>query len=168
MIRREDTIEIGRTGKAHGLDGELTLNYDPNLYEPDDEGCLIIETEGIYVPFFIEQFRVRTDGKALVKLEGIDSEAQARELVNCEVFRLRTEDDEEEGLIGDYEEGYTLVDAETGKTIGEVDHIDDFTANLLFVLTDGALIPASEELIKNVDTEHRLISITLPEGLLDL
>lgn len=168
MIRREDIISIGMTGKAHGLAGEITLNYDADLYEPDADDCLLIETEGIVVPFFIERVRPKTDGKALVKLEGVDTEAQARELVNCEVFRERTDDDEELSLVGDYEAGYTLVDAQTGKEIGEIDHIDDETANLLFVLTDGTLIPASEELINKVDTEQRLISMNLPEGLLDL
>lgn len=168
MIKREDLISIGQTGKAHGLDGEITLNYDADLYEPDEDDCLFIETEGIVVPFFIERARIKTDGKALLKLEGVDQEAQARELVNCETFRERTEDDEDLALIGDYEQGYTLVDAETGKTIGEIDHIDDETANLLFVLKDGTLIPASEELINKVDTEQHRISMHVPEGLLEL
>ena len=64
--------------------------------------------------------------------------------------------------------GFDLVDAETGKTIGKISSIDDATINILFELEDGKLIPASEELITDVDTKKQQIIINLPEGILEL
>jgi 16S rRNA processing protein RimM len=40
--------------------------------------------------------------------------------------------------------------------------------NILFELEDGKLIPASEELITNVDTKKQQIIVKLPEGILEL
>ena len=46
--------------------------------------------------------------------------------------------------------------------------VDDSTLNILFELEDGTLIPASEELITNVDKEKKIIELNIPSGLLDL
>jgi 16S rRNA processing protein RimM len=64
--------------------------------------------------------------------------------------------------------GYSLIDSNTGKTIGEIAAIDDTTINILFELTDGKLIPASDELIQHIDTKQHQIEINLPEGILEL
>ena len=68
--------------------------------------------------------------------------------------------------------GFHVVDASSDKTVGEIYSVDDSTINTLFELVtangDDILIPASDELITSVDTEHRQITMQLPEGLLDL
>ena len=68
--------------------------------------------------------------------------------------------------------GYKVVDAESGNIVGEIRSVDDSTINTLFelVTSDGndLLLPASDELIVEVDTEQRQITMQLPEGLLEL
>ena len=54
------------------------------------------------------------------------------------------------------------------KKVGVIASIDDSTANILFELEDGRLIPASEELITDIDKDKKTITINLPEGILDL
>ncbi len=58
------------------------------------------------------------------------------------------------------------------KEIGTITSVDDSTANVLFEvktpLGDNILIPAAEEFIQNMDTEKKIITVSLPEGLLDL
>ena len=62
---------------------------------------------------------------------------------------------------------YVVNDAD-GKEIGTIAAIDDSTANVLFELEDGKLIPVAEEFIKTIDSDKREIRVTLPEGLLEL
>ena len=68
--------------------------------------------------------------------------------------------------------GFHVVDAKTGKAVGEIRSVDDSTINTLFELEtiDGndLLVPASDELISAVDTERQTITMELPEGLLEL
>lgn len=63
--------------------------------------------------------------------------------------------------------GYELTDSNTGKTVGTIEAVDDATENILFELDNGLLIPAPEELIEEVDTECRKVTVAVPEGLLD-
>ena len=52
--------------------------------------------------------------------------------------------------------------------MGRIARIDDATANLLFELEDGRLVPAAEELVEDVDMERKEVRVSLPEGLFDL
>ena len=169
MIRKEEVYKIGKLGKAHGIKGEISFLFDDDVFDRMDADYLVLDIDGILVPFFIEEYRFKTDSNALMKFEGIDSQEQARDLTGCDVFFPRDMVNEEEGdLSWASLVGFDLVDAETGKTIGKISSIDDTTINILFELEDGKLIPASEELITDVDTKKQQIIINLPEGILEL
>ncbi len=60
----------------------------------------------------------------------------------------------------------------TGKVVGTIDHVDDSTINLLFEVTtpegEEMLIPASNDLIEEVNAEKKEIRMAIPEGLLEL
>jgi 16S rRNA processing protein RimM len=60
------------------------------------------------------------------------------------------------------------VDASDNKVVGKIASIDDTTQNILFELEDGMLIPASDDLIENIDTDQQTIIMHIPEGLLSL
>ena len=169
MIRQEEVYKIGKLGKAHGVKGEISFLFDDDVFDRTDADHLILDIDGILVPFFIEEYRFKTDDNALMKFEGIDTQERARELTGCEVYfpREMAEDDDEQ-LSWAAIVGFELVDANSGKTAGRIASIDDSTMNILFELEDGKLIPASEELITNIDTKKQRISINLPEGILDL
>ena len=169
MIRREEVYKIGRLGKAHGIKGEISFLLDDDVFDRVDADYLVLDIDGILVPFFMEEYRFKTDSNALIKFEGIDSQEQARDLTGCDVFFPRKLTDEEDGdLSWASIVGFDLVDARTEKSIGKIASIDDSTINILFELEDGKLIPASEELITNVDTKKHQIIIQLPEGILEL
>jgi 16S rRNA processing protein RimM len=168
MIRREDVYRIGKIGKPHGVKGEVSFQFDDDIFDRTDADFLILELDGILVPFFIEEYRFRSDSLALMKLEGIDTQERARELTNCEVFFPREQQDDEENLSWAAIIGFTAIDEQTNTPVGTIASVDDSTENVLFELEDGTLIPASEDLITNIDTKKRTITIDLPEGLLAL
>ena len=169
MIRQEEVYKIGKLGKAHGVKGEISFLFDDDVFDRTDADYLILDMDGILVPFFIEEYRFKTDDNALMKFEGIDTQERARELTGCEVYfpREMAEGDEEQ-LSWAAIVGFELIDASTGKSAGRIASVDDATINILFELEDGKLIPASEELITNVDTKKQQIFINLPEGILEL
>ena len=169
MIKREEVFKIGRLGKTHGVKGEISFLFDDDVFDRTDADYLILDIDGILVPFFIEEYRFKTDNNALMKFDGIDTQEHARELTGCDVFFPRTKTVEDEASISWTElVGYSLIDSNSGKTIGEIASIDDATINILFELTDGKLIPASDELIQHIDTKQHHIEINLPEGILEL
>ena len=169
MIKKEDVYKIGRIGKAHGVKGEVSFSFDDDVFDRVDADYLILEVDGILVPFFMEEYRFRSDNTALVKFEDIDTQDRARELTNCDVYFLRSEaDDEEEELTYSFLVGFNIIDDQSGRNVGTIASIDDNTLNILFELEDGTLIPASEELITDIDKDNKTITIALPEGILEL
>ena len=104
MIKQEEVYKIGRIGKAHGVKGEVTFMFDDDVFDRVDADYLILEVDGILVPFFMEEYRFRTDS----------------------------------------------------------------TANILFEMENGMLIPANDDLITHIDKDNKTITTALPEGILDL
>ena len=169
MIRQEEVYKIGKLGKTHGVKGEISFLFDDDVFDRTNADYLILEIDGILVPFFIEEYRFKTDSNALMKFDGIDTQERARELTGCNVyFRRDMADEDSEHLSWADLIGYTLIDAASGAEVGTIASVDDSTINILFELEDGKLIPASEELITNVDTSKHQIAINLPEGILEL
>ena len=169
MIRREEVYKIGRLGKVHGIKGEISFLFDDDVFDRVDADYLILEIDGILVPFFIEEYRFKTDSNVLMKFDGIDTQERARELTGCVVYFPRAlAENDEENLSWAEMIGYSLMDAQTGQNIGNIAAVDDTTINILFELEDGRLIPASEELITNINIQKHQIEINLPEGILEL
>lgn len=170
MIKEEEVYKIGRVGKPHGIKGELQVQVEDDVFDRVEADYLVLSIDGILVPFFMEEYRFKSDETVLVKFCDVDSQERARELTGCDVFFPRALADEDESGELSYAQlvGYMLVDDASGKTVGEIASIDDNTVNLLFELTDGTLIPAAEELITDIDTDKRTIMVQLPEGILSL
>ena len=169
MIRQEEVYKIGKLGKAHGIKGEISFLFDDDVFDRVDADYLVLDIDGILVPFFIEEYRFKSDTNALIKFEDIDTQERARELTGCDVYFPRAlADSDEEGMSWAEIVGFGIVDANTGQTAGKIASVDDSTLNILFELEDGRLIPASEELITDIDKENRTITIDIPEGLLQL
>ena len=173
MIKPEEVYQIGRIGKPHGVKGEMNFMFTDDVFDRTDSDYLIIEVDGILVPFFIEEYRFRSEETALLKLCDIDTQEQARQFTNCNVFfeRSHTPGDEEE-LTWSQIVGFHIVDENTQKNIGTITAVDDSTENVLFELltADGreVLLPASDDLIAEVDNAAQTITMTIPEGLLEL
>ena len=169
MIKKENCYKIGRIGKAHGVKGEVSFQFTDDVFDRTETDYLILEVDGLLVPFFMEEYRFRSDNIALVKFCDIDTQQRASGLTNCDVWfpRSLTPDDEEVPSLASLV-GFDLVEANGMGVVGRIAAIDDSTVNLLFELEDGTLIPASDDLIEDIDTANRKIIMNIPEGLLAL
>lgn len=185
MIERTDITEIGKFHKTHGLKGELNAVLDIDATFIDKERPLILDMDGIFVPFYADSVRPKGHFSSLVKLHGVDDESAARTFVNKAVYALKTdvkdfdeecageEDDTEGGYAEDFI-GYKVTDVTDGepRLIGEITDVDTQTQNALFIIEtvngDTAYIPVAEEFIAGIDDDSHTLNVTLPPGLLDL
>ena len=173
MIREDEVYKIGRLGKPHGVQGEVTFMFDDDVFDRVDADYLVLDVNGIMVPFFIEDYRFKGSETALIKFCDINTQDEARELSSCDVYFMRSlSDDDTENVSIPEIIGYNLIDSNTGISAGKIVSVDSSTINILFELrsADGreVLIPASEELITSVDKDKKEIQINLPDGILDL
>jgi 16S rRNA processing protein RimM len=170
MIRSEEVYKIGVFNKPHGIKGELQFTFTDDIFDRVDCNYLICLLDGILVPFFIEEYRFRSDTTALMKLEGVDSDRQARMFTNVEVFfpKKYLDEDDKEVLTWQYFIGFRVLDKQHGD-LGEITAVDDSTMNILFCIEkDGEelLLPAHEEFIRNIDKNKTEIKVQIPEVLL--
>lgn len=173
MIKKEDVYKIGKLGKPHGVAGDVSFLFDDDVFDRTDADYLILDINGILVPFFIEEYRFKGSETAIMKFCDIDTQEKAAELTGLDVYFPRHIADEDNDSVSWAEIiGFSLVDEKTGQAIGTIAHVDDATINILFSIDtpDGneILIPASDQLITHIDKQRRTITMTVPEGLLDL
>jgi len=169
MIREDEVVHIGRLGKPHGVKGEMTFTFNTDVWDRVEAEYLILLVDGIWTPFFLEEYRFRTDSSALLKFRGVDNIDDAQELCGVDVYfpkQLLPEDGEAE-YTWKYFEGFRLRDYKVGD-LGKIIRADDSTQNVLFELQSGRLIPAVEDFISEIDHDKGMIYMQLPDGLLDL
>lgn len=171
MIKKEEVFKIGIINKPHGVKGEVSFTFTDDIFDRvEDCDYLVLLLDGILVPFFIEEYRFRSDNVALVKFEGIDSTEKARTLTNVEVYYpVKFMDDQEEISSWNYFIGFRVEDIHRG-CLGTVVDVDDATMNVLFVIENGdeeVLLPAHEEFILDIDRKKKILKVDIPDGLLD-
>lgn len=173
MILEENVFLAGKITKPHSLYGEVVLEV--SRLDVDDWMELeyvIVSVDDILVPFYIEEIRTKNTHDLLLKFEGIDSEEDARTLVGKQVYlpvEFKPSAEEEEASLDDLV-GYEVRDVRYG-LLGEVSHVDDSTLNVLLVVygeCGEVLIPAIEDFVLGIDPEDHVITVELPEALLDL
>lgn len=172
MIRPEEVYCIGKFTRTHGVQGEMAMAFTDDVFDRTDCPYLICSMDGILVPFFIEEYRFKSDNVALIKFERIDTNEAASIFTNKEVYfpKSYAKETEDGEYSWQYFIGFNTEDSTYGH-LGELVDVDESTVNTLFVVErsngEEILIPAQETFIEDIDHEARLIKFKLPEGLLD-
>ena len=179
MILQETLSAIGLITKTHGTSGELNAVLDipaDYLYEAE---YVIMEMDGIPVPFKLQSVRMRGTAGALLLLEDVDSEPEAKlftgktiytdkERLHGYMVRHKETDD---GDFADDLIGYSIISG-SGALIGIIADLELSTENALFVAEDSEgqeiYIPIADEFISEIDHENRTLTMNLPDGLAEL
>lgn len=172
MILKEEVFPIGQIIKPHGVNGEMSFNFTTDVFDSEEVEFFIMELNGILVPFFIEEYRFKSNSTGLVKLSGVNSDEQAREFSGLTLFVSKDflEKVEDTDIELDYFVGFQLIDKTKG-LLGVVTEVDQTTENALFVIPtddDELLIPVGDDYIEEIDHDKKIVYLNLPEGLLEI
>lgn len=175
MIGCSQLTDIGETVKPHGISGEIAATIDSGV-DPAALRCIVLDIDGIFVPFFISSVRPRGAEAMLLTLDGISDENEAAKLCGLTVYAL-TEDlghdgaETDDGFYVADLVGFTLLDGD-GSEAGRITGYDDSTANTLLTVEDSEgkthFVPLADELIQDFDADAHTITLNLPEGLFSL
>ncbi len=176
MITRDELIAIGRYNKPHGVAGEISATIDVDMDTLQGLSCLVTDIDGIFVPFFVNACRPKSQETVLLTIDGIDNEKEVSRLVNHDIYALKRDyrqeslDSDADGFPLDYFIGFELHDSD-GQRVGEITDVDEQTENAIFIVDrEGAelMVPATDELIVEFDLDKKVMVMDLPQGLLDL
>ena len=151
-MNKKDCFHLGKIAKLHGFKGEVSLLLDvtnPSDYSSLD--AIFIDINNHLTPFFIDSIKLKNNGFAAVKFEGVNDEDSARAILRKEVYLPAQILPKLEGIrFYDHEvEGFTVIDEEKG-AIGTLEQVIDLKVNpLLQVMKDGKeiLIPLLDGLV---------------------
>ena len=173
MILETDVYKIGQFTRTHGVRGELAFRFTDDVWDRVEADYLFLRLDGLLVPFFLEEWRFRSDDVALLKFEDIDSADDAQHLVGAEVYfpkELTPDDADELELSWRHFIGFEVWQADA--VLGNVTDVLDQTSNVLLVIAtaDGGevLVPAHEDFVIRADHRERRLYVNVPDELLTL
>lgn len=173
-MKKADCFQLGYVAKLHGYKGEVSLFFDttnPEYYSNLD--AVFIDISGNLTPFFIDRIELGKKGFARVKLEGVDDEQSARNLLRKELYLpLKALPDLEGKHFYDHEViGFTVQDISHGE-VGKIVEVVDYKTNpLLRIEAENGkevLLPLLADLVQSVDRENKKLHVKAPEGLIEL
>ena len=171
-MKISDCYKAGFIMRPHGLKGEVTISLDPD--SPADWETLktlFIEIKSQLVPYFIEHISIRND-KAFVKLEDVNTPEQADLLKGGSLYlpketrpKLARGEFYNEEVIG-----FEVFDEAQGP-LGFVEAVEQAGPNRFLILSylqKEVMIPVHGPFIKNINKSKKKITVSLPEGFLNI
>lgn len=167
----EEYLEIGQIVNTNGLKGFLKVKpLTDDITRFEDLETIYIQKAKELIEFKIQDVKYNKN-MVLLKLEGIDDITEAEKYKNCYI-KINRED-----AVELEEDSYFIVDiigsevfTEEGEDLGKVVDVLQTGSNDVYTVKtlDGKeiLLPAIEDVIKNVDIENKKIVIHLMEGLI--
>ncbi|MBO7595316.1 MAG: 16S rRNA processing protein RimM [Salinivirgaceae bacterium] len=166
----QDFVEVGKIVKTHGVNGEIIVELDNPAILEDTTEPVVLEIEGLRVPFFIEQAKAVSAQRARVQFDCTHTEQRAKTLVGCRVFvspdLLDNADDEfasPTALVG-----FSVIDKQHGD-LGAIQSIDNLNINPIMVVGEKqTLIPFHPDFVTKIDFRKKQVKVSVPEGLLNI
>ena len=165
-------FKIGKLVTTFGLKGELVLKH--NLGKKTSlkglKAIFIEEKKESFIPWFIENTKIKNEEEVYLKLEGINIREQAIKLTQKEVwipeeeFKKFSAKSSPINLLG-----YDIVEAE--KVLGKILEVIEQPHQILCRIElnkKEAYIPLHEETILKIDKKKQQVIVSLPPGLLEI
>lgn len=170
-ITEDQLINIGFISKPYGFNGALIFALEEG--DADDFSATIfffIELDGKPVPFLKENIKMNGQN-LIVKLEDVNTEAEAKILTGKKIFVIKKEGAPAENEMSWNDlVGYTIVEKSFGK-LGVIERIEEYPQQIIAQCTVNkkeVLFPLHDDFITAIDDEKKELYIQLPEGLLDV
>lgn len=173
IMRKDDCFYLGKIAKKFSFKGEVLIYLDtdePELYENMES--VFVEFNKNLVPFFIEHSALHKNDFLKTKFEDVDTEADADEIMGCEIYLPISMLPKLEGNKFYFHEviGFEIEDQRLG-VFGKIVSINDSAAQPLFEVINGdveILIPMIDEFLVKIDRENKKVVMNLPEGLIEM
>jgi len=161
---------LGKTVRTIGLAGELEIMLnDDYVFDLVTGEPIFFEIKNSRIPYFIADVR-QTGDRYRIKFDDIDSQDQAKQFINLNVFvikkkRKAAEKNELTSIIG-----YKALDKKLGD-LGEITGIQEYPGQQVLEINYNGkeiLLPVTPDFIRDIDHKNTVVHIQCPDGLLDV
>ena len=181
MVTTASLTPIAEALKLFGNNLTVIVKFRPDAptFFKETEPVFAI-MDGIPVPFFIASLQLRGSDRACILFDSIYCESQARELVGKTLYQVApkriksNQPPKDPNLLV----GFTATDAQQG-VLGEVEAFMDWRLNPCLRIRrahsvhnthtpETFLVPFHEAFISSIDFKAKHITLSLPQGLLEI
>lgn len=171
-MTKEESFYIGYITKTKGLKGELQLYFEFEDYQDLDLDVIFLELNGKMVPFFVASHKLYENSTGLFYFDDIDHVDKAQPLVKKKAYlplSKKPEREDDEFYYTDLK-GFIAVDETLGE-LGEIIEVNEYPQQFVATVNyqnKEILFPLNEDFIVEIDDEENILTLDLPEGLLDI
>jgi len=165
-------LKIGKFVAAHGVKGELVLKHElgKKTSLKGLQTIFIEERKNSFLPWFIENTRIKNAEEVFLKLEGVSTRETAIKLMQKEVWLIKPDVEKFAAKSSPLNLlGYKIVSR--GQNLGEIIEVIEQTHQMLCKLEikeKEVLIPLNEDTLQKIDHKKKEIIVILPDGLLEI
>ena len=170
----DNYFQLGTISKAYSFKGEVILFIDaddPSHYFKIKN--LLLEINGRLIPYLIEKSSIHKKNQLKLKIEGIDSQQEANQIIKKDVYlpleelpKLNNDQFYFHEIIS-----YQVIDTQNNEEIGSVTNVIDHPGNTLIEVEQNGIeiiLPINDRTFKKIDKEKKQLFLDIPEGLLDI
>ena len=164
--RQLELVVVARIIRAHGVDGSLSIRLLTTVPGRFDPGAhLYIED----TPHAVTSFSSTGPDTALISLDGFRSRRAASSLAGKFLSALPESNPTlEDGEYFHYQLIGMHVFASDGEDLGRIQEILETGSNDVYIVRSDSgelLIPATSQVVKQVEVAHNRMVVHLPDGL---
>ena len=174
LMQKEDYIQLGYIGKAHGLNGEVKAVFDvPDILDYQYERALFLAKGDHPISLFqLEYMKIVSNSMAIVQFEGVNGREEAEAMKGHTIyFPKEFLPPLPEGEFYYYQvENFRVRD----ENLGELGTVRTFwvgSAQDVMVMDyqeKEVLIPVTDHIVLRADFQAEEVITCLPEGLLEI
>ena len=173
-MQKKACFYIGFVAKKHSFNGVLSIKLDGTIINDYKSlECVYIEIEGQLIFYRIEHSSIQKKIFLKLKLEDVDNDNAAKALIKKHVYVLKKNVTQlKSHIFFNFQiTGFKVQDKEENY-IGLVHEINiSSTQPILIVFNEEKkeiMIPLVDNFIVTVNKKNQIITVDLPEGLIDI
>jgi 16S rRNA processing protein RimM len=165
-------FKIGKLVAASGLKGEMILKHTLGRKTSLKglQAVFVEDRKDSFIPWFIQNARIKNDDEVYLKLEGVDSRESASRIAQKEVWITETDFKKFAARTAPISLlGYTIFNY--AEPLGEILEVIEQPHQVLCRLEikgNEVLIPLNESFLKKIRHAKKQVMVELPDGLLEI
>ena len=171
-MKSEEAFYIGYITKSKGLKGELQIFFEFEEPELLDLDVIFAEINGKMVPYFVASYKLHTNQTGNFYFDDVDHIDKAQALVKKKLYlplSKKPERDEDDFFYTDLI-GFNAIDEQLG-ILGEVLEVHEYPQQFVAMVSykgEEIMFPLNDDFIIEINEEEKLLTVDLPDGLLDV